>query len=586
MATGTLKSMNRIVRRLTRAALLGEGKIHSDGRLLDAFLANGDEAAFEILVKRHGPMVLGVCRRVIGNLHDAEDAFQAVFLVLAKKAASLVPRELVGNWLYGVAYRTALQARTKLCRRRARELQVMDMPHPTVSTNFDLLDLHQALDRELSKLPDKYRVPIVLCDLENRSRRDVAGQLQIPEGTLSSRLTTGRKLLAKQLTKHGLAFSGGALATILGQQTASACMAPALLSIAVKAAGLTAVGKSAAPILSTQVLALSQGVLKTMFLSKIKVILVLVAGLFLGGVGAGFIGLPGKGAQAAQAAQPVQKPAQPEEPIDGGLLLNQQIQAELRLSKNQIDKLLAVSRGVDDKTLPNRKEVGQIQQQIEALQRKIAKLQERIGKIHETIENERKHTVGKAAPEILSARALKRVREIQRQKRGLRELLQDPKVQSMLKINDEQFKKIETILENQPKNAIFYDLDNYFRIYNTSKTKTGYIEIFNELVPSHLLGWSTKAKVVGDFNNDGRPDLFIAAAQLSKQRTDRLLYDSAIDNIGLARDTLVTYYDARQDLATLRKLFAVLTDAQKAALLRWVGEPYQSPSWQELRKQK
>src|SRR5579864_4983839 len=142
-------------------------------------------------------MVLGVCRRVIGNLHDAEDAFQAVFLVLAKKAGSLVPRELVGNWLYGVAYRTALQARTKLCRRRARELQVMDMPHPTVSSNFDLLDLHQALDQELCKLPDKYRVPIVLCDLESRPRKDVAGQLQIPEGTLSSRLATGRKLLAR-----------------------------------------------------------------------------------------------------------------------------------------------------------------------------------------------------------------------------------------------------------------------------------------------------------------------------------------------------------------------------------------------------
>jgi RNA polymerase sigma factor (sigma-70 family) len=127
-------------------------------------------------------MVLGVCKRVIANIHDAEDALQAVFLVLAKKAASIAQSDLVGNRLYGVAYRTALQARVRLGRRRAREIQVKDMPQPTVSSDMELHELHQALNLELNKLPDKYRVPIVLCDLEGRPRKDVAGRLKVPEG--------------------------------------------------------------------------------------------------------------------------------------------------------------------------------------------------------------------------------------------------------------------------------------------------------------------------------------------------------------------------------------------------------------------
>jgi RNA polymerase sigma factor (sigma-70 family) len=547
MATGTLKSMNRMVRHLKRAAFLGEQKVLSDGQLLQSFLSGRDEAAFEILVKRHGPMVLGVCKRVIGNLHDAQDAFQAVFLVLAKKAAAIVPRELVGNWLYGVAYRTALHARAKLCRRRARELQVKDMPHPTALPNFDLLDLHQALDQELTKLPEKYRVPIVLCDLEGRSRKDVAGQLQIPEGTLSSRLTTGRQLLAKRLSRHGLALSGGGLAMMLTQQAAAATMPSTLLAVTVKAAGLTAAGKSAAALLSTHVLALSQGVLKTMFLDKTKVIAVLMFGLLLGGVGAGFVGLPGtNGDQTVHAAQPTAKPAQPDEPIDGTLLLNQQIQQELRLSKNQIDKLLAVSQKVDGKNEPNRKEIEQLRKQIEELQRKITKINDNINKIQGNIEGERKQALGKAAPDILSARALQRIREIQRQRRGLRQLLLDPKIQATLKINDEQFKMIENILKKEPTGRAFYDLDE-------------------DSWPDFFLGRTIKGNI-----NSTEAATWLRRALVEPQRMATWQYNTAL------------FVDPGQDVHPLRQLFNVLTESQKKTLLRWVGEPYQSPSWQEL----
>jgi RNA polymerase sigma factor (sigma-70 family) len=572
MATASLKSMNRMVGRLKRAALLGEQKVQSDGRLLESFVAGRDEAAFEMLVKRHGPMVLGVCRRVIGNLHDAQDAFQAVFLVLARKAAAIVPRELVGNWLHGVAFRTALQARAKLCRRRARELQVMDMPHPTVSNNFDLLDLHQALDRELCKLPDKYRVPIVLCDLEGRSRKEVTGQLQIPEGTLSSRLATGRQLLAKRLARHGLALSGGALATVLSQQAAAAAMPSALLSVTVQAAALTAAGESAGALLSTQVLALSQGVLKTMFLSKIKVITVLVLGVLLGGVGAGFIKLPGgAGDQAVQAAQPApQAKPQPEEPIDGILLLNQQIQQELRLSKNQIDKLTAVAHSADQKNGPRKKEIEHLQKQIEELQRQIARINDSMAKIQGNIDGDRKKAVGQAAPDILSARAQKRVREIQRQHRGLRNLLLDPKVQAMLKINDEQFKKIESILKKS-------------QAAQTARVFLGARLDRND----HLLNLYVQEKKLNAIywavpKLQTLKEGYWEVPNLHTLNEIRATYSPLVPQQLLAANAIYDFYDPGQDLVTLRQLFEVLTDRQKTSLLHWVGEPYQSPSWQEL----
>src|SRR5262245_42006400 len=199
MATGLIKPTRTIGEHLRRAGLLRDRHVLADRRLMESFSADGDETSFEILVKRHGPMVLGVCRRVIGNLHDAEDAFQAVFLVLAKKAASIARCDLIGNWLYGVAYRTALQARGRLVRRRAQETQVRDMPQPAVAPECELHELHQVLDLELSRLADKFRAPIVLCDLEGRPRKEVARLLKIPEGTLSSRLATARQHLARRL---------------------------------------------------------------------------------------------------------------------------------------------------------------------------------------------------------------------------------------------------------------------------------------------------------------------------------------------------------------------------------------------------
>ena len=198
-------SANPVLDQLRRASLLGADGEVSDGQLLSAFVSHGDEAAFETLVRRHGPMVYGLCRRVIGHQQDAEDAFQAAFLVLARKAACVRPREAVGNWLFGVAYRTARRARAVAARRATRETQVKSMLQPTVAPADTLNSLcyQPILDEEFNRLPDKYRLPLILCELEGRSRRDVARHLQVPEGTLSSRLATARKLLAKGLRRRG-----------------------------------------------------------------------------------------------------------------------------------------------------------------------------------------------------------------------------------------------------------------------------------------------------------------------------------------------------------------------------------------------
>src|SRR5262249_6980489 len=151
------------------------------------FIERHDEAALAALVKRHGPMVWGVCRRLL-NHHDAEDAFQATFLVLVRKAASVVPRGMVGNWLYGVAHQTALQARRTAARRKAKEVQVTEMPDTQAAPPDQWLDVQPLLDQELSRLPNYYRAVIVLCDLEGRTRREVARQLGVPEGTVAGRL--------------------------------------------------------------------------------------------------------------------------------------------------------------------------------------------------------------------------------------------------------------------------------------------------------------------------------------------------------------------------------------------------------------
>jgi RNA polymerase sigma factor (sigma-70 family) len=183
------------------------GVPNADGELLARFVRDRDDAAFAALVHRHGPTVFGVCRRVLGNTADAEDAFQAVFLVLVNRADALTARPNLGDWLYGVAVRTALKARTAFARLRKHERTAAER-RPELTA--DPPPAESWLDRELAALPDKFREPVVLCMLQDRSRAEVAAELGIPEGTLASRLDTARKRLAERLARHRapLAFTG------------------------------------------------------------------------------------------------------------------------------------------------------------------------------------------------------------------------------------------------------------------------------------------------------------------------------------------------------------------------------------------
>jgi RNA polymerase sigma factor (sigma-70 family) len=270
----------------------------SDGQLLRRFLNERDEAAFAALVRRHGSMVLSVCRRVLGNVADAEDAFQGAFLVLVRKAPSLSSRRVVGDWLHGVARRTALKARAAAARRRVVESA---MALPEAQGDEARNDFLPRLDEELSRLPEKYRLPIVLCDLEGKTRKQAARQLGWPEGTVAGRLACGRDLLAKRLLR-GTLMGSGALASTLTGGTAKAALPLGLLHSTIKAATLFAAGEvTAQGVLSGTALALAKGVVQTMFWNKMKIAVVtLFLSVALVGVGGRTIQLLGGEKQGPQ----------------------------------------------------------------------------------------------------------------------------------------------------------------------------------------------------------------------------------------------------------------------------------------------
>jgi RNA polymerase sigma factor (sigma-70 family) len=296
-----------VVRRLRTAALLGPAD-EGDGPLLERFLARRDEAAFEVLVRRHGPMVLGVCRRILGNAADADDAFQATFVVFVRKAASIRPRSRLGSWLYGVARKTALKAKAMNQKRRLKERQAASAVRPAPDATWAAL--LEVLDDELAALPEKYRAPIVLCDLEGLSYREASARLGCPQGTLSGRLTRARLLLARRLRRRGLSLSGGGLAAALTGKAAAA-VSPSLLALTVRAGLLGTAGAA-----SARILTLAEGVLKMMLLSKIKVasgvLLFVAVAAAAGWVGATRVSAngPTKGAGAEMCLPaPTQKPA-------------------------------------------------------------------------------------------------------------------------------------------------------------------------------------------------------------------------------------------------------------------------------------
>jgi RNA polymerase sigma factor (sigma-70 family) len=251
----------------------------TDAELLERFLARGGEAAedaFAALVHRHGPTVLGVCRRMLASSHDAEDAFQATFLVLARRAASIRRRQSLASWLYGVAVRIARDARRRAARVRSGERRLMDVARLESEPADDRHDLIPMLDEELNHLPERYRSALLACELEGKSRRDAARELGIPEGTLSTHLARGRKLLRDRLRRRGVDLGVWPIARI-PRAFVEPTIPERLIGPTVRAAVAPSSGAAAG------VSTLAERVLKMMFLARLSLV---VAAMMASAVGA------------------------------------------------------------------------------------------------------------------------------------------------------------------------------------------------------------------------------------------------------------------------------------------------------------
>jgi RNA polymerase sigma factor (sigma-70 family) len=296
-----IETLGAALRQINR--LFAEGVIAglSDAQLLERFLTRGDAGAFEALVGRHGPMVLSVCRGILRDPHDAEDAFQAAFVVLVKKGGTIRGRDALGGWLYQVAHRVAIQANAAAARRRTHERQAGQMAVAT-STNGPAAsdDLLSALHEEIARLPEKYRLAIVLCDLEGMTQAQAAGQLHWSERTLRHRLAEGRARLKRRLARRGLAPEGATLGAVFLRE-ARAAVPSAWCESTVRAALAATNHAAAAGAVSTATYKLAQEVLEIMLLQKLASAsaTLLAAGLIALGASAALVSL-GEESSASQ----------------------------------------------------------------------------------------------------------------------------------------------------------------------------------------------------------------------------------------------------------------------------------------------
>jgi len=292
MAQGQLA---RAIERLRTLLGAQPGADSTDGELLDVFVAHRDEAAFAALVERYGPLVHGLCRRILGDESDADDAFQATFFVLAKKAPAIRRRASVGSWLYGVALRTAQRARLRAARRRQVETSALSgavpmgersVPDCDAAVTATWNELRGVLDEEVQRLPAKFRDPVRLCYLEGKTNEEAARLLGWPKGSVQSRLAGARELLRARLERRGVALAVGALGTLLTTQAAPAAVAASLKKTAIQGALLFAAGQTAGTI-SAPAVALANEVLKTMMAIKLR--WALAIGLLAAALGGGAV---------------------------------------------------------------------------------------------------------------------------------------------------------------------------------------------------------------------------------------------------------------------------------------------------------
>jgi RNA polymerase sigma factor (sigma-70 family) len=269
-----------------------------DADLLRAFAKRRDAGAFEQIVRRHGPMVLGVCRRVLRDAADADDAFQATFLVLIRKAGSLRAPDRLAGWLHQVAHRVARKARVLRLNRARRQGELFDVPAGGSPAEILWRELRPIFDAELDRLPDRLRLPAVLCLLEGHSKADAARVLGWPVGTLSCRLQRARERLRARLAARGLTLSAGALAVALFEGAGSAAVPDRLIASTIQSLTTAASGAAAR--------ALADGVTQAMFFAKVKTVAAAVLVVGVVGTGTGVVLVPGGGPVQVVAGEPTQ----------------------------------------------------------------------------------------------------------------------------------------------------------------------------------------------------------------------------------------------------------------------------------------
>src|SRR5262245_22056712 len=261
----------------------------TDGQLLGQFVTRRDETAFEMLLRRHGSMVLGVCRRVLHDRHDADDAFQATFLVLVRNAAAIAKRESVASWLYGVAYRIAVKARARAHRRSAQERHIPDIPRPDPVDDVLWRDLRPVLDEEVGRLPEKYRAPVVLCYLEGVAYAEAARRLGCSKGTVALRLAEARERLRERLSRRGIVLSLGLFTAAQVRDGLQESVPDALARATTEAALRWALdGEAAAGAVSASVAALVRAGVSALAWAKLKLAAAVVLAVVVAG-GAGLL---------------------------------------------------------------------------------------------------------------------------------------------------------------------------------------------------------------------------------------------------------------------------------------------------------
>jgi RNA polymerase sigma factor (sigma-70 family) len=303
--------MGCFLRQLTRGMAAERSAEQSDRQLVERLLAGPDETAFEALVRRHGPMVYRVCWRALQHAEDCEDAFQAVFLLLARKLGTVKKRDSLASWLHGVAHRLALDARKQAGRRRRREADsgtTRDGPPDEMTWK----ELRTVLDVELAALPEKHRLPLILCYLEGRAQEEAARQLGWSKSTLLRRLEEARTALGVRLTRKGLVWPAAVSAVLLSDCVAPAALSPKLIGSTVTAAATALAGSVVAGVVSTKVTALVEGVRIAMFTNKMKSI---VAALLVGSaLMSGALILLGSGRTPWPALASAQSPQESDKP--------------------------------------------------------------------------------------------------------------------------------------------------------------------------------------------------------------------------------------------------------------------------------